>query len=322
MFRLTLRRLVPCLAVLLALHARAALVDGVVATVDNEAILHSDLVEEAGPLLASLRRNAASEEQFRQEADKAIREALDQAIERKLLYRQAQLAGMSVTDEQVEDRLNMIRKEYGSDAQFQEMTQEAGAMTEFRERLRQQVMALSMARSKQTQFEKEAVVSESELRQYFQDHMDQFANQERVKVSRIFLTAGTDPAERQKARAQLEALKDELALGADFAQLAREHSQGPDAANGGEVGWVIRGDLVPELESAAFSLEQGQVSDVIETEFGFSIVKVEEKAAAGTPEYDQVRTQIEPELRKQYAQERYKKWVEELRKRSRVTVYL
>jgi parvulin-like peptidyl-prolyl isomerase len=304
-----------------AAPAPAALVDGVVATVDNEVILHSDLLEEAGPLLASLQTTQGSSPEFQRELDRALREALDLVIERKLLYRQAQLAGMEVTDAQVDDRVEMIRREYRSDPEFQRMTQEAGAMSEFRARLRQQVMALSMARSKQQQFEREVVISESDLRQYYQDNMDEFSNQERVRISRIFIPA-EDPQERQRARARLESLRSELNLGADFAGLARQHSEGPEAAAGGVVGWVSRGDLVDAIDQAAFSLPVGEVSDVLETDFGLVLVKVEERSEGGATSYDQVRTEIEPLLRAKHAQERYKKWVEELRKRSRVIVHL
>lgn len=308
-------------ALLLASGASAALVDGVVAMVDDEVILHSDLLEEAGPLLSSLQRGGTSSNDMQGEMDRALREALDLVIERKLLYRQAQLAGMEVTDAQVEDRLNTLTREYRDDPQFQRMVQEPGAMTEFRTRLRQQIMALTMARNKHEQFKKEAVVSESEMRQYYQDHLGEFSNEERVRISRIFIPAA-EAAERQRARAQLEALRSELELGADFAELARQHSQGPEAQAGGVVGWVARGDLVEAMDQAAFSLPEGGISPVLETDFGLVLLRVEEKAEAGSVSFDQVRTEIEPLLRENYAQERYKKWVDELRKRSRVTILL
>ncbi|MBI3118955.1 MAG: peptidyl-prolyl cis-trans isomerase [Candidatus Hydrogenedentes bacterium] len=303
--------------------ASAALVDGVVATIDNEVILHSDIVQDAGPVLQELQARAASQEQFKQEADKALREALDQAIERVLLFRQAQLAGMQVTDEQVEERLARIKQDYASDQEFQKMLEEAGeTMGELRETVREQVMALSMAHAKQEQFSKEAVVSEAEMRQYYQDHQADFTKPERVNVSRIFLPAGSDAQERTKARAQLEALKEELALGADFAELAKKYSKGPDAESGGLVGWISRGDFVGPLEDAAFSLSAGGLSEVIETDFGYTLLRINEKSEAGTGSFDEVRTEIEPILRQNYTTERYTKWVDELRKRSRVMIYL
>ena len=308
-------------ALLFSLGAHAALVVGIVATVDNEVILHSDLLEEAGPLLASLQSRTGATQEFEREADRALREALDLVIERKLLYRQAQLAGMEVTDAQVDERVTVISREYRNDPEFQRMTQEAGGMGEFRARLRQQIMALSMARQKQDQFKKEAVISESDMRQYYQDNKEEFSNAERVRISRIFLPA-EEGDERLRTRARLEALRDELTLGADFADLARQHSQGPEAAAGGMVGWVARGDLIEAIDQAAFNLAPGEISDVIETDFGLVLLKVEEKSEAGSVSFEQVRMEIEPLLRAKIAQERYKKWVDELRKRSRVIIHM
>jgi peptidyl-prolyl cis-trans isomerase C len=85
---------------------------------------------------------------------------------------------------------------------------------------------------------------------------------------------------------------------------------------------VERGDLVEALETPAFALETGELSSVIETEFGFHLLMAEERQAAGVPSLEELRTEIEPRLRERYAEERYRKWMDELRKRSRVRVFL
>jgi parvulin-like peptidyl-prolyl isomerase len=297
------------------------LIDAVAATVDREVILQSDLVAEIGPLLETLRTSAATQQEFDRQVDEALRDALDQAVEQKILYREALLAGVEVTDEDIDDRLRQIKAQYESNDAFMRVVEQAGeSMGDFRERLRKQIMAITMGVGKRRMFEDEAVISESEMAQYYQDNIDQFSRPERVKVRRIFLPASGDDLAR--AEAQLQALKEEISLGADFAGLAEAHSKGPSAEEGGLIGWVQRGDLVPQLEEVIFQMSAGDVSPVVLTDFGAQLLLVEEKQEAGQASFEEVRTEIEPILREQYADERYEKWMNELRKRSRVNIYL
>lgn len=298
-------------------------VDAILATVDTEVILRSDILAEIAPALSDLRNKAGSQEEFDRQVEAQLRAALDQAIEGRILLREALLAGLEVRDDQVEARLDEVRKRYPSNEAFLKELEEAGeTVSDFRNHVRKQILAISYGLQKRRGFEQEAVVSEADVLQYYEDHKDQFSHPERVRVSRIFLSAGTDPQERAKVKARLEELREELAGGADFAALAKAYSEGPEAASGGLVGWTAHGDLVEPLETAVFSLAPGEVSDALETEFGFQLLKVEGKEAAGIASLDEVRTQIEPELRAQYATGRYAKWMAELRKSSRVRVFL
>lgn len=300
----------------------AVVVDEILATVDKEAILRSDVMAEIGPLLRDMRQTLAAEA-FEQEADKALREALEKAIENKILYREATASGAKIEDKELEERMQKIRDQYPSVEEFNRVVEESGeTISDFRERLRKQILAVSYGAAKRRQFEKDAIVSESEIAQYYQDHQSEWERPERVRARRIFLQAQQDPAARAKVKAQIAAIKDELALGADFGELAKLHSQGPEASEGGMMGWVNKGDLVGELDSALFALPEGGVSDVLETEFGVLILKAEQKEEAGAAPYDEVRTEIEPILRAEYARERFNAWIGELRKRSLVRVFI
>ena len=255
-------------------------------------------------------------------AEEALDEALEQAIEYRILYREALLAGFELPEDAVENRIAEIKKQYESTEDFEQMLEEAGeTMSEFRERIRMQILAVSMSMHKRRELEDQAVVSEGEVRQYYKDHQDEFTHPERVRVRRIFLPAEDEEDARAAARARIDALKEELAMGADFAELARAHSQGPEAEDGGSIGWVRRGDLVPALEEAVFALDPGETSDAVETEWGVHLLLVEEKDAAGATPFEEARTEIESILRAQNTQEQFRKWMAGLRKRSRVRVF-
>ncbi len=299
----------------------AQTVDGVIATVGNEVILQSDLMQELAPVIAEYRRTAADEEEFNKMVDAQLRQALDQAIEYKILLREALLAGATIPDDAVEEKVNDIKKRFGTNEQFEKELATAGqTMGDLRTRVREQIMAISMGMQKRREFEKQVEVTEAQVAQYFADHADEFAHQERIQVRRIFMAA--TPDSEKKVKADMANIKKQINGGADFAELAKSHSTGPDAEVGGLLGWVEPGDLVQNLNDAIFSLPEGGVTDVLRTEYGFAILKVEKKEGAGETSLDEARDQIEPALRAQFAAEKYGKWMNELKKRSRIRVFL
>jgi parvulin-like peptidyl-prolyl isomerase len=304
------------------LSAQAVVVDAVAAAVGNEVILRSEVMGEIAPILADLQGKGLSQSAFERDAQRVYRNALEQAIEREILYREAALAGYEVKDKDIEERLKKIMKQYDSQEAFLQMLERAGqTMSAFRIRLGKELMAVTMGMSKRRDLEKDVTISESDVAQHFQDHQKEFSRPERVRLRRIFLSASNKESERLLARAQLEALREEALLGADFADLAKRHSKGPAAEEGGMVGWIMRDDLVPTLDAAAFALEQGGLSPVLETDYGFSLLLAESKEEAGIPSYEEVRPDIEPLLRAKAAELGYRKWMTGLRQRSQVRVF-
>ena len=303
--------------------ARAELIDAIVATVDTEVILYSDLLTELRGELNELRERARTEAEFNQRSNELLRGALEQAIEAKILYREARLLGVEVPEEDVEERVESLRKLFDTKEAFMRELEAAGeTLPDFRTRVRKRIMAQRMSYSKLRALEDEEVVSESEILQYYQEHQEDYSRPERVNVRQIFLQARVNTPERDALRARLSQLREDLLAGADFATLAREHSQAPGREQGGTIGWQPRGDLIEALETAAFSLEVGEISEVLESRFGLHLVRVDAREEAGTESFESVRGAIEPVLRAQAAQIRYAKWLADLRKRGRVRVFM
>ena len=303
--------------------ASAEVVDEIVATVDTEVILRSDLQNELAPMAEDLRVNAASQEEAQGQLDAALQEVLDRSIEQRILYREAILAGAQLEDDVLEERIQRIQSQYASADEFLAVLEKAGeTMSDFRDRVRKQTIAMAFGIQKRRQFETQAVISDAHAREYYEVHRNDFGSGAQVQVRRIFLGAGSDATKRAEVRGELERLREQVEGGGDFAALAKEHSEGPESEDGGMVGWVGPGDLVPVLEEAVMSLSQGQVTPVIETDFGFQILRVEARQDAGEQTYEQARSFIEPKLREDFAMDKYRNWMSELRKRSRVRVFL
>ncbi len=144
-------------------------------------------------------------------------------------------------------------------------------------------------------------LSEAELRAEYERRKESFKGTESANAQHILISAET-PEQDAAAKARIDSLHAELEAGADFAGLARTNSADPgSAARGGDLGWFDRGDMVPEFEQLAFSLPVGQLSDPFKTQYGYHIMKVNERRAAGYRSFEQVREDLERTLTEQRA---------------------
>ena len=152
-------------------------------------------------------------------------------------------------------------------------------------------------------------ISPSELLSYYNQHKNEFQQQEEIKASHMLIkteagpdgkvSAAADAAARKKAEDILKKLR----AGANFEELAKKESDDKASAiNGGSLGFFQRGSMVPEFEKAAFSLNKGQISDLVKTQYGYHIIRVDDKHQAGMPSIEQVKEKIEPFLKQQKAQ--------------------
>lgn len=152
---------------------------------------------------------------------------------------------------------------------------------------------------------------EEKLRAYYQDHRDQFVAVEERRVRHILVGAEAGDDAAQKALAM--DLREQLLAGADFAELAREHSSDPgSAANGGDLGWVNRGVMVKPFEESAFSLELNTLSEPVKTDFGYHLVEVTEQRGGGNATFEDMRDEVETAYRKFQAEDLYFTYFERL----------
>jgi peptidyl-prolyl cis-trans isomerase C len=181
------------------------------------------------------------------------------------------------------------------------------------------------------------IVTDKAVRQYYDQHQDEFVTPERVHVRHIVITASnTGPRAREKEQA-LEIIKriavdlrekvvkapKQLRVN-QFAQLARQNSEDASAQSGGDLGWVTKGQLDPDFEAAAWGLTPGVPSGIVETKFGYHLILVEEKQAAGIEPFDHARASIREFLMTQHAaevMETVSKLTNELRAHSKVAIY-
>src|SRR3954464_11206718 len=161
-------------------------------------------------------------------------------------------------------------------------------------------------------FVQSAKVTESDLQRSYREGMDSYRQPERVQVRHILIkTQGKPKEEVPKLKAKAEDLLKQLQHGSDFAELAKKNSEDTGSgAKGGELGFIVRGQTVPNFEKAAFSLKPGELSGLVETEYGYHILQVENKLAAHTQTFEEVRPQLLAEAQKQAGAESLGKAIE------------
>lgn len=298
------------------------LIDKVVAIVNDEVITLSQLQQEGKPLLHRMRdelrkQNRAGQLQITE------RQILDALILRQLQLQEAAKENIVVDQEQVTAAIEQIKKQNGiiSDAEFAEaLKQQNLALEEFKTRVWEQlVVDALLVRNVRTS----VIVSDEEITQYYHDHADQFRKPDSVRIRHILMRLPEDPSSEDLAQARARATKvlGHLQDGADFAKIAAEHSDGAAAKDGGDLGVIQKGDLHPALESAAFSLEPGGISDIITTDAGLNIIKVEERTGGDAMSH-QVREQIRQLLFNQKLVKQMNAYFEELKKKAYIEVRL
>ena len=155
-------------------------------------------------------------------------------------------------------------------------------------------------------------VSAPDVQRYYEQNIEQFSTPEQVKASHVLIKVG-EGKDDAAAKKEAEDVLAQAKAGKDFAELARTHSQDEsNAKNGGDLGFFGRGAMVKEFEETAFSLEPGQLSNVVKTQFGYHVIKVTEKKAAETRPFEQVKGQIEDQLKWERAQQQAQQMADEV----------
>lgn len=236
-----------------------------------------------------------------------------QLIERKILYKAAQNAGTSLEDGIMDSEMERVRSQFPDEDGFSEVLSQQGYTIESFQAEMEEFLLIQ-------QFLEEEVISkinikENEMETFYEENPQFFESPESITASHILVQLSEDAGEEEgrEALEKIEEVAAKIEAGEDFAALAEEYSEGPSAAQGGSLGSFSRGDMVPPFEEAAFALEEGEVSEIVQTQFGYHIIKVSEKNEAGTAPYEEVKESISNYLAQEQEQEAITSYIETLK---------
>jgi peptidyl-prolyl cis-trans isomerase SurA len=257
----------------LSLSVAQDVIDKIVAVVDSEVILQSELDFQVAMFAAQ--RNLDPKD------PKIKEQLLNKLIEDKLLYAQSILDSIEVSDEDVNRQLDQVIAYYTQQYGSQERLEKAYGMSterirrEMKDDTRKNLMADMLKNQKFGNVE----VTRREVKEFFETYEDSLGMiSEKFEIAHIYINPKSNDKLKQKSKLFAQSLLDSLRNGADFEELAKNSSDDPgSAAAGGDLGFVKRGVFYPEFESAAFKLKEGQLSEVIESPVGFHIIELLEK---------------------------------------------
>ena len=219
---------------------------------------------------------------------------LENLIERELLYQESRKEGIEVDEAALERQLKALQKQYIRKAAVQQF------------------------------IEKKFAVTEEEMRTYYESDPNIARQPAQVQASHILIKfdPAADESQKEEARGKIEEIQEKLKAGEDFASLATEFSECPSSAKGGDLGYFTRGRMVKPFEDAAFALEPGETSDVVETRFGYHLIKAVDKKPESSIAYEEVKEEIKQRLGMQKTQKQMRQYVEKLKEEANVETFL
>ena len=255
--------------------------------------------------------------------DVIYRQLVDQLIGMKLLAQESVARKIVVPDTEVEGRLTEVKKPFPNEQAFTAALAERQlTLDKLKAEIRQQLQAMKLV---DAEIRPTVAVTDADVTDFYVKNPEKFQEPEAVRVSHILIRTpdATDEAQKKKAKAEATTVLAELKKGGDFAALAKQHSQDAgSAANGGDLGFVPRGNTVPVFEQAAFALKPGQTSGIVESPFGYHIIKVFAHRDARTVPLQEVKPQVKEFLTQQQMQQKTEAFINKLKAKGKVEILL
>jgi peptidyl-prolyl cis-trans isomerase C len=287
----------------------------VLAKVNGVAITQGERDQTAQEMLSRGRMSQQSSPDMLPKIEAA---ALEQLINVELLYQKGQKLKIGDLDKKVDDKLAQMRAQFPSPADFEKALTSAN-LTEkqFKAFTRKNIVIDNLL---QKEVLGKISVSDADAKKFYDENQDKFKAPEQTRASHVLITVDqkATPEEKKKAKEKAAAIKKRVAAGEDFAAVAKAESKCPSAAKGGDLGYFGKGQMVPAFEEAAFSLKPGQISEVVETQFGYHVIKVTDRKQAETVKFNDVKDKIKDYLKNQQAQKPMADYVENLRKQAKI----
>ncbi len=242
---------------------------------------------------------------------------LRRLIEQRVILQEARRQGVEVDADDVTERVEEIRQRFDSEEAFQRSLDESRlSMERLKEQLRDQLMVQRLIDLK---VRATITVSPFEIAKELEAHPELAGAGGRARASHILVRVNQGRSVEQ-ARTLIADLRRQLTRGADFADLARRYSEDPQAQAGGALGWVARGELLPELDQALFTLNAGEVSEPIQTSLGFHLVKLEEQRTAESRADTEANHAVSQQLYQKKFQAVFSRWLAGLLQRAYIEV--
>lgn len=302
-------------------QVRKNVVDRYAAKVNERAITVGEILDIVEPQQQELQRISSSEAEYYENLDRLFKTILNDLIEKELIIEDYKNAGGALPDRYVNEEIKrVIHSSFGgNEALFERMlTERRMTREEYKQTIREKIIVGMMTSDRVT---RRARVTPKQIRDAYDENIEEFAIPEGIKFRAIILNRGTTAEEQQVKREEAENILKKLKDGADFAQIAKTASEGPNAEQGGDFPWVELESLPDILKDELKMVSTGEISGIISSGEALYIIKVEGRREAGYLTFEEVRERINEVLLMEEQQRLHDQWISQLKKTNYVKTY-
>jgi len=310
------------MVMLVSMPVRAEVVDRIAAVVNDEIITLSELNAAFAPYEKNIENTYKGKDK-----DSVIRQTREAFFQRMidgiLIEQEAKKAGISIKDEDVMNVIQgMITKQKISmDELMKNLAREGSSLETVKKEIRSQIIRMKLLKK---EVRDKIIITDDEIGEYYNKHRHEYEGKESVRIKQLLLLlpVTASPDEKRKLKNEALRLRERIIKGESFDALTAQYSQGPAALQGGDVGFIEKGTIIPEVETVAFSLPPEQISDVIESSMGFHIIKVIDKKGAGLKPIAVVREEIQDRIENEKLEKKYEEWISSVREKAHIETRL
>jgi len=300
---------------------RAKLVDRVVAIVNNDVILLSELNQTLTTISANLDKQGYPESQKDQILKKQRSRILEQIIYDKLTDQQVQRHNIKIDDSEVDATIQRIQKinKMSDDALRRSLELDGLSYDDYRKQIKDRMLR---ARLVNREVKSKIVITDEDIKAYYEAHLDEYGGHTKFELSHILIKVSptADSTEKERARQKIDNIYKQLQDGAVFEKLAAAYSEASSAAGNGQLGVFDRNILSKPIKQALNGLKPKQFSKVVESDQGYQIFYIESIIQSGGKGIDEVRADIQEKLYADVVDQKFNEWIKDLRQRSHIQI--
>jgi parvulin-like peptidyl-prolyl isomerase len=298
-----------------------AVVDRVVAVVNQEIITLSDIEKWKASFVDEIKVEDRLERKER--TQEALRKILDRLVEEKLIDQEAKRSGLKMTGKEIDGAIEEIkRRNKLTQEEFERAMAKEGLTAEGlrkqieKQLLRSRIIGMSV--------KIDSKIGEKELRDYYQKNKDRYRGIETYRPAHILLHVpkGMSGTDIQEIRKKCQEIREKIRKGEDFGEMAILYSDDASSKDRGDLGFFKKGDLIPVFERESMRLQVNEVSECIQSEFGFHIIKLLDRKGGEPPPFEEVRTKIQAEVLDQEMEKAYKQFLTILKEKAAIEIKL
>jgi len=292
-------------------------IDKIAVIVNDEVITQREINQHLSPIYEQYNKEYTGKKLQNKmlEAEDMI---INQLIEDKLILSEAKRQGIAATDKEIEIKLQTVKNKFETEENFRNTLAEQNiSLSELRDRIKSDIIKSKLIRK---EMGAKVTITPKEVQEYYNSYIEDFTEPEKVRVIGILVRKNRGGRTEEENKFLIEKIKELIKNGEDFKRLAKEYSEETNGGGGENIELIEKGQMIKEIDEAIFSLEEGEISNVIESPIGYHLFKVIEKIPAKVKDFEVAKSEIEDLLYKEKINEKLKKWLTELKKNAYISI--